>query len=76
MAQITFQASAGAIPGGAGAVTLTPVATLTSGPGDIAGAVTTIVVNGTAFPSHFWEAATGTGGAPQATYEIVIRKRT
>ena len=71
MSQITFKASAGAIPGGAGAVTLTPVTTLTSGPGDIAGPVTTIVINGTAFPATFWQQ-----GATAATYEVIIRKRT
>ena len=76
MSQITFQAGSGAVPGGAGALTLTPVATLTQGPGDVAGAVTSIVINATAFPAYFWQALTGTGGAAQATYEVIIRHRT
>lgn len=70
-AQITFQTAAGVIPGGAGTVTLTPVATLTTGPGDIAGVVTTIEVNASSFPAYFWEQ-----GATAATYEVIIRKRT
>ena len=71
MSEILFQTAAWAIPGGAGAVTLTPIATLTQGPGDTAGPITTIVVNGTAFPATFWQQ-----GATAATYEVIIRKRT